>query len=95
MLRPSRNLDDKSNKNQAGGYCSDMASGDFGKFWKGPTRLSLIDSAEMKLINTIEIRASCLGCKANTRSRSRSAFSTRMLTDGPRRLTERKNRIWT
>lgn len=63
MLGPQRNLDDGLNKNRAGGYCSDIIDGDFGKFWKGPTRLSLVDSELMKLINTVEIREGCPGCQ--------------------------------
>jgi len=62
MLYPQRNLDDKANKNRNGGYCSDIIYGDFGKFWEGPTRLSLIDLQEMKLINTIEVHAGCDTC---------------------------------
>jgi hypothetical protein len=62
MLYPQRNLDDKANKNQEGGYCSDIIHGDFGKFWRGPTRLSLIDLREMKLINTIEVHEGCDTC---------------------------------
>jgi hypothetical protein len=63
MLGPQRNLDDRLNKNREDGYCSDIVDGDFGKFWRGPTRLSLVDSGLVKLINTVEIREGCPGCQ--------------------------------
>lgn len=62
MLYPQRNLDDKANKNQKGGYCSDIIHGDFGKFWEGPTRLSLVDTQRTKVVNTIEIQDGCDTC---------------------------------
>jgi hypothetical protein len=62
MLNPERHFDDRWDKNREGGYCSDILHGDFGKLWKGPTRLSLIDSEKMDLINTIEIREGCIAC---------------------------------
>jgi hypothetical protein len=64
MLNPERNLDDRWNQNQAGGYCTDIVRGDFGKFWKGPTRLSLVDSGDARIVNTIEVRDDCGGCRA-------------------------------
>lgn len=63
MLKPRRNLDDKIYRNSEDGVCSDIIHGDFGKFREGPTRLSLVNSEEMRLINTIEIREGCPGCQ--------------------------------
>ena len=63
MLRPKRNLDGRIYANNQGGSCSDVIHGDFGKFWEGPTRLSLFDSEEMRLINTLKIPEGCPGCK--------------------------------
>ena len=62
MLNPERDLNDLT-RNQQGGECSDLHRGDFGKFWKGPTRLSLVDPEVPKIINTIEVRDDCGGCR--------------------------------
>jgi hypothetical protein len=62
MLKPIHHLNDRTNRNSSDGYCSDVIHGDFGKFWEGPARLSLIDAAEMKVINTIQIREGCPTC---------------------------------
>jgi hypothetical protein len=43
------------------GKCSDIVHGDFGYRWDGPTRLSLVDPVQMRLINTIEIRVHWFG----------------------------------
>jgi len=48
MLRPKKNVTSKD-----GYYCGTAVHGDF---WKGPTRLSLIDPVKHGLINTIKIR---------------------------------------
>jgi hypothetical protein len=59
MLRPQR----YSSKNRNGGDCSDIVTGDFGEYRKGPTRLSLIDAKQASIVNTIEIRAGCDQCE--------------------------------
>jgi len=62
MLYPQRFLDDRENRNQEGGYCSDISRGDFGKYREGPTRLSLIDTKQARVLNTIDLRAGCDSC---------------------------------
>src|SRR5712692_3539115 len=43
-------------KNDNHGKCSDIIHGNFGHYWEGPTRLSLVNLIDVRLINTIEIR---------------------------------------
>jgi hypothetical protein len=56
MLKPEHHLDNLADKNREGGYCSDIAGGDFGKYRRGPARLSLIDARQGRIINTTGIR---------------------------------------
>jgi hypothetical protein len=56
MLNPEHHMDKRSDNTNEGGECSDILRGEFGAYWKGPTRLSLVDSAQLKVINSIEIR---------------------------------------
>ncbi len=68
MLSPQRHV----YKNQSGGDCSDIVHVDFGEYREGPTRLSLIDTQQARIVNTIHVHAGCDTCGARFRFRSAS-----------------------